>query len=93
MRKPYPQSTKPAFDVFDLEKFLIVVMELYVNKEDDIYINVDNFQLTISVNILKQRIYCQKIALPCATGEIIKKSYKDNILEVRLNKIADICNR
>ncbi len=85
---PKPEyERKPLIDVSDRGDYLSVVAELPGVKEDDILLDVKNV-LKISVNA-KNRRYSKEVLLP-EHAKIIDKTYKNNILEVKLKKEVKI---
>ncbi|MBC8521926.1 MAG: Hsp20/alpha crystallin family protein [Methanomicrobia archaeon] len=69
----------------DEEGHLVVLAELPGVEEEDIGLEVENV-LRISVNVKNQnRKYSKEVLLP-EPAKIISKTYKNNILEVKLKK-------
>lgn len=83
---PKPEHERePLIDVSDRGDYLSVVAELPGVEEEDILLEVVNV-LKISVNAKNQkRKYSKEVLLP-EPAKIIGKTYKNNILEVKLKK-------
>lgn len=83
---PKPEHERePLIDVSDRGDYLSVVAELPGVEEEDILLEVVNV-LKISVNAKNQkREYSKEVLLP-EPAKIIGKTYKNNILEVKLKK-------
>ncbi len=82
--KPKPEHERePLIDVSDRGDYLSVVTELPGLEESDIILEVKTV-LKISVNA-KNRQYNKEVLLP-EHAKIMDKTYKNNILEVKLKK-------
>lgn len=80
---PLPQE-RPA-DIFDEQDHIKVIAEIPGLEEKDINLNLQEDKLTISVDI-PDRKYHQEIKLPCEPKGKLEKTYKNGILEVKINK-------
>jgi HSP20 family protein len=77
---------EPMVDVFDEEKELVVVAELPGVEEKDIHFKVRDNILDLSAE-KGERKYKKEVLLPAQVdAESMKSSYKNGVLEVRLNK-------
>jgi HSP20 family molecular chaperone IbpA len=88
---PYiPSLTKERqllVDIFEEQDHLIILAELPGVNEKDFNIKTDQDTLTISTNN-KTPKYLKKVQLPTAIKRgIIKSTYKNNILQVKLKKL------
>ena len=72
-------------DIFDEEKYIDIVAELPGIEEKDIKVDLSADILAISADAAKFR-YSKKIQLPCKPKGIIKKLYKNGIMEIKLAK-------
>jgi len=80
------KEREPIVDIFEEEDHVMVLTELpYVN-EKDINIKVEKNALTISADNA-QKNYVKKVMLPTPVRkDTVKSTYRNNILEVRLEK-------
>lgn len=80
-----PQRRESEPDIFDEEDYLLVVAETPGMEEGDFTISLDEDRLTIGIEKAGGG-YRKTVRLPCApVGEMVK-TYKNGILEVRINK-------
>jgi len=88
--RPIPSLIKerqPLLDVFEEEDHLIVLAELPGVDKKDVNIKADENTLTISA-CNKTRKYLRKVWLPTPVQkDTIKSTYKNNVLQVRLQKL------
>ncbi|MFZ6016287.1 MAG: Hsp20/alpha crystallin family protein [Nitrospirota bacterium] len=85
--KPSPPPTpqeRPA-DIFDEEDHIKVIAEIPGVEEKDIKIDLVKDSLAISVDI-PDRKYHQQLKLPCEPKGKLEKTYKNGILEVKIEK-------
>jgi len=80
---PAPQD-KPV-DIFDEKDHIEVIAEIPRVQEKDIQIDLVEDSLTISVD-MPDRKYHQQCSLPCEPKGKLEKSYRNGILEVRIEK-------
>jgi len=79
----HQERKEPLLDIFDEDAELIVYLELLGIKEDKLQLRVENNKLIIEAD----KDYHREISLPVVvTTNSFTKRYKNNILEVRLNK-------
>lgn len=88
--RPIPSLIKerqPLLDVFEEEGYLTVLAELPGVDKKDVNIKVDEDTLTISASN-KTKNYLKKVWLPTPIRkDTIKSTYKNNVLQVRLQKL------
>ena len=82
---PPPVPRERPVDIFDEKDYLKIIAEIPGVDENDININLQGNKLTISTNVPNRRYY-QELKLPCAPKGKIVKSYKNGILEVKIQK-------
>jgi len=81
-----PGGTEPLMDILDEGTHLIVVAELPGAKENDIKISVEGDVLTISADTPAGE-YRKEVLLPTPVKiDLIQATYKNNVLEVKLEK-------
>ncbi|MDA3831853.1 MAG: hypothetical protein PF495_00485 [Spirochaetales bacterium] len=80
---PMPQEQPP--DIFDEEDHIKIIAEIPGVDGNDINLNLQGNKLTISVDILDRK-YHQELKLPCSPKGEVEKSYKNGILEVKIEK-------
>ncbi|HUS76970.1 MAG TPA: Hsp20/alpha crystallin family protein [Methanothrix sp.] len=71
---------EPIVDVLDGKEGITVIAELPGVSEDDLNIKLDQTDLQISAGK-----FCKNVTLPHAAKEILEKSYKNGILQIKLN--------
>ena len=80
---------EPIVDVFDEKEHILVVAELPGVKEEDIKTEIKDDILNISAEKGDERKYKKEVLLPCKVeAEPISSTYKNGILEIKLNKQA-----
>ncbi len=80
------KEPKPLLDVFNEEDCIVVVAELKGFKKENIKINVEKHQLTLSAKAQSYK-YFKRLNLPDAVvPEYIHTTYKNGVLEIRLKK-------
>ncbi|ODS33543.1 MAG: heat shock protein [Candidatus Scalindua rubra] len=72
-------------DIFDEHKHIDVIAELPGIEEKDIKVDLSADILTISADRTRLK-YFKKIKLPCKSKGIIKKLYKNGIMEIKIEK-------
>jgi len=82
---PPPVPRERPVDIFDEKDYLKVIAEIPGVDARDIKLNLQGDKLTISADIPDRR-YHQELKLPCAPKGTIEKSYKNGILEVKIQK-------
>jgi len=82
---PPPVPRERPVDIFNEKDYLKIIAEIPGVDENDINLNLQGDKLTISTDIPKRR-YHQELKLPCAPKGKIEKSYKNEILEVKIQK-------
>jgi HSP20 family molecular chaperone IbpA len=81
--QPHKEREEPLLDIFDEDAELIVYLELLGIKEDKLRLRVANNKLIIDAD----KDYHKEIPLPAVVNSTsFTQRYKNNILEVRLNK-------
>jgi len=81
------EEREPLVDLFEEEHHLIVLAELPGIDEKDLNIKAEENTLNISAGTATRK-YLKKIKLPTPIRkETIKSTYKNNILQVRLEKL------
>lgn len=80
------KKEKEMLDVFNEENFLKIITELPNAKEKDIMIDISNEALMIYADTSNGR-YSRTIPLFYAVDNVIEKTYKNGILEVKLKKV------
>jgi HSP20 family protein len=96
--KPFKAAHKPAkktsvsrekkewpADIFDEEDHIKIVVEMPGVEEKGIKVNLESDVLTISA-VNNKRKFNHKLKLPCSPKGKLTKSYKNGILEVRVEK-------
>ncbi len=77
---------EPMVDVFDEQDHIVVIAELPGVSEDKVKIEVAGDILNLTASD-KDRKYAKEILLPCQVKpESMKSTYKNGILEIRLEK-------
>lgn len=71
---------EPIVDVLEGKEGITVIAELPGVSEEELNIKLDQTDLQISAGK-----FCKKIALPHAAKDILEKSYKNGILQIKLN--------
>jgi HSP20 family protein len=79
------ELVKPIFDVFENQDFVYVIVQIPGVEEKDINIEIQNDMLDISAGI-----YSKKISLPCKSGKIEEKSYKNGVLQLKIKREKDV---
>lgn len=80
------KERQPLVDIFEEQDHLIVLAELPGIDEKDLNIKANEHTLTISAN--KTKKYLKKVRLPAPIKkDTLKSTYKNNILQVRLEKL------
>lgn len=78
---------QPLVDIFEEQEHLIILAELPGVDEKDLNIKADEKTLTISANN-KTKKYLKKVRLPTPIKkDTVKSTYRNNILQVRLEKL------
>lgn len=80
VRMPEAPFREPIVDVLEGNGCMTVIAELPGVSEDELDIKLDNGDLEITAGH-----FSKKIALPHAVKEIVDKSYKNGILQIKLN--------
>lgn len=79
--KPEEAKKEELVDIFEEKNRLRIVVELLGAKEKEIKVSAKGKKLTI-----KAGKYKKEVKLPCNVKAKVKKSYKNNILEIKLEK-------
>jgi len=88
------KEREPIVDVFEEENCINVMVELPGVEENEIDLRVDESSLVISAGNAKERAYYRKVELPAPVKKgTIKNSYRNGILEVRLEKEKNTTTR
>jgi len=82
---PPPVPRERPIDIFDEKDYLKIIAEIPGVDEKDIKLNLQGDKLTISTDI-PDRKYHQELKLPFDPHGKIEKSYKNGILEVKIQK-------
>ena len=82
---PPPMPEERPVDVFNEKDYVKIIAEIPGVKESDIKIDLAKDSLAISVDS-PGRKYHQKLKLPCEPKGKLKKTYKNGILEIEINK-------
>jgi HSP20 family protein len=78
---------EPIVDVFDEKDHILVIVELPGVTEENIKINLEGDILKLSAEN-KERKYAKEVLLPAQVKkESMKSSYKNGMLELKLEKI------
>lgn len=81
------KERQPLIDVFEEQDHLTVLAELPGVNEKDIKIKADESTLTIIANNNTKK-YLKKVRLPTSIKkDTVKSFYRNNILQVRLEKL------
>lgn len=80
------KKEKEMLDIFNEENFLKIIIELPNTNEKDIMIDISDEALMIYANTPDGR-YHRKIPLFYAVNDVMEKTYKNGILEVKLKKV------
>jgi len=83
-----PMPKERPVDIFDEKNHIKIIAEIPGVEEKDIKINLEKNKLSLSVDI-SDRKYYQEIKLPCSPKGALEKTYKNGILEVKINKYTD----
>ena len=90
--RPRPKEKKVEkevlVDIFEEDEHLKVIAELGGVEEKDIKVELKKDSLTISADT-PYRKYYKEVALPCPIKGKPEKSYKNGVLEIRLEKEAE----
>lgn len=82
------EAREPLVDVFDEGKVIVVVAELPGVVEEKIQVEVKDDVLSLSAT--GEREYAKEILLPTVVNSAtMSKSYKNGVLEIRLEKAED----
>ena len=85
-RKESPPPPKEReIDIFDEENHVLVVAEIPGTAEESIKVNLVKDKLTISADKAGKK-YHKELILPCVPKGELTKTYKNGILEVKINK-------
>jgi HSP20 family protein len=76
-----PEPTGPIFDVFEKQNSVYVIAQIPDVEEKDINIEIQGNMLNISAGI-----YNKKISLPCKSGSIEEKSYRNGVLQLKIKR-------
>lgn len=79
-----PEPTEPIFDVFEKQDSVYVIAQIPNVEEEDIKIEIQGDILDISAGI-----YSKKISLPCKSGLIEEKSYRNGVLQLKIKREND----
>ena len=82
---PPPMPKERPADIFDEKDFIKIIAEIPGVEERDIKIDLVKDKLAISVDI-PDRKYHQELKLPCEPKGKLEKTYKNGILEVKMDK-------
>jgi len=85
---PPPVPRERPIDIFNEKDYLKIIAEIPGVDEKDIKLNLQGDKLTISTDI-PDRKYHQELKLPFDPHGKIEKSYKNGILEVKIQKTED----
>lgn len=80
-----PESREPIFDVFEKQDSVYVIAQIPDIEEKDINIEIQGDQLDISAGI-----YSKRISLPCKSGSIEEKSYRNGVLQLKIKRENDV---
>jgi HSP20 family molecular chaperone IbpA len=83
--KPAKKEREVLVDIFDERGYVKVIAELPGVDEKDIKVKIQNKNLIIFANTLRQRYY-KEVELPCLVKGEKKKNYNNGILEIELEK-------
>lgn len=76
-----PEKTGPIFDVFEKEDSVYIIAQIPDIDEKDINIEIQGDTLDISAGV-----YSKKISLPCKSGSIEEKSYRNGVLQLKIKR-------
>jgi hypothetical protein len=79
-----PEPTGPIFDVFEKQDSVYVIAQIPDVEEKDINIEIQSDMLEISAGI-----YNKKISLPCKSGFLEEKSYRNGVLQLKIKREND----
>ncbi len=79
------EPAEPIFDVFEKHDFVYVIAQIPDVEEQDINIEIQDDVLDISAGI-----YSKKISLPCKSGSIEEKSYKNGVLQLKIKREKNV---
>ena len=82
---PPPVPRERPVDIFDEKDYVKIIAEMPGIEESDIKIDLVKDNLAISVDT-PERKYHQKLKLPCEPKGKLEKTYKNGILEIKINK-------
>ena len=82
---PPPKPKERLVDIFDEKEHIKVIAEIPGVEENDIKIDLIKDNLAISVDVPDRR-YHQEIKLSCEPKGKLEKSYKNGILELKIEK-------
>lgn len=86
-KEPSPFQQREA-DIFDEDDYVLVIIEIPGADEKSIKVNLEKDKLTIFADKAGKK-YRKEIILPCVPEGEITRSYKNGILEVRIQKTED----
>lgn len=78
---PKEEAREPLIDIFDEKENIIVIAEMPGVEEKEINIALEKDLLKISGGK-----YSKELKLPCMPEQIVEKTYKNGILEVKIKK-------
>lgn len=89
-RKPRAQRGIPSpqereVDIFDEDEYILAIIEIHGADEKSINVNLEKDRLNIFADKAGKK-YHKEIILPCVPVGEIARSYKNGILEVKINK-------
>jgi HSP20 family protein len=85
---PPPEPRERPVDIFDEDDYIRIIAEIPGVEEKDIKINLTGKRLLISVD-KPRRKYRQDLKLPSETEGKLEQTYKNGILELKINKKAE----
>lgn len=82
---PPPMPKERPADIFDERDYIKIIAEIPGVGESDIKVDLVKDNLAISVDV-PDRKYQQKLKLACEPKGKLEKTYKNGILEIKINK-------
>lgn len=76
-----PKPDEPIFDVFEKQDSVYVIAQIPNVEEKDINIEIQGEILDISAGV-----YNKQISLPCKSGSIEEKSYRNGVLQLKIKR-------
>jgi HSP20 family protein len=81
------EQTEPLVDVLEQDKTITILAQLPGAKQEDIHVDVNEAQVTISVDIEEHNFY-KKLQLPALVEpQSIETTFRNGVLQIKLQKM------